>query len=156
MENNKIKKVHIKNGTSYYFDEVITFRDFDFDNILIDEKSHETILIYDISYETLIGAKLLRIRFNKIDGFVRVYDGTRYFTLFGSEKYDIIYNRIRYLIEVKSDIIYVVFFFHYYAKIKVGSYDSLLIEKILTLHYVKILIMSVLNKGQNHYDDDVS
>ena len=111
MENNKIKKVHIKNGTSYYFDEVITFRDFDFDNILIDEKSHENILIYDISYETLIGAKLLRIRFNKIDGFVRVYDGTRYFTLFGSEKYDTIYNRIRYLIEVKSDIIYVFFFF---------------------------------------------
>ena len=111
MENNKIKKVHIKNGTSYYFDEVITFRDFDFDNILIDEKSHENILIYDISYETLIGAKLLRIRFNKIDGFVRVYDGTRYFTLFGSEKYDTIYNRIRYLIEVKSDIIYVFFLF---------------------------------------------
>ena len=111
MENNKIKKVHIKSGTSYYFDEVITFRDFDFDNILIDEKSHENILIYDISYETLIGAKLLRIRFNKIDGFVRVYDGTRYFTLFGSEKYDTIYNRIRYLIEVKSDIIYVLFFF---------------------------------------------
>ena len=116
MENNKIKKVHIKNGTSYYFDEVITFRDFDFDNILIDEKSHENVLIYDISYETLIGAKLLRIRFNKIDGFVRVYDGTRYFTLFGSEKYDTIYNRIRYLIEVKSDIIYVLFFFSLLCK----------------------------------------
>ena len=48
------------------------------------------------------------------------------------------------------------FFSHYYAKIKVGSYDSLLIEKILTLHYVKILIKSVLNKVQNHYDDYIS
>ena len=49
---------------------------------LIDEKPHENILIYDISYKTLIGAKPLHIRFNKIDGFIRIYDGTRYLTLF--------------------------------------------------------------------------
>ena len=36
---------------------------------LIDEKPHENILIYDISYKTLIGAKPLHIRFNKIDGY---------------------------------------------------------------------------------------
>ena len=50
--------------------------DFDIDNILIDKKSHENILIYDISYKTLIGSKPLRIRFDKIDGFIRIYDGT--------------------------------------------------------------------------------
>ena len=38
--------------------------------------------------------KPLRIRFNKIDGFIRIYD-TRYLVLFGSEKYDFIYNRIK-------------------------------------------------------------
>ena len=43
-------------------------------------------------------AKPLCIRFDKIDGFIRVYDRTRYLVLFGSEKYDSIYNRIRYLI----------------------------------------------------------
>ena len=50
----------------------------------------------------MIGAKILRIRFNKIDGFVRVSDWTRYLLLFGGEKYDLIYNRVRYLIEVKN------------------------------------------------------
>ena len=50
--------------------------DFDIDNILIDKKSHENILIYGISYKTLIGSKPLRIRFDKIDGFIRIYDGT--------------------------------------------------------------------------------
>ena len=30
----------------------IILEDFDIENILIDKKSHETILIYDISYET--------------------------------------------------------------------------------------------------------
>ena len=47
----------MKNRTCYYFDYIIKLRDFDFDNILIDEKSHENILIYDIPYKTLIGSK---------------------------------------------------------------------------------------------------
>ena len=61
-------------------------------------------MIYEISYKTLIGSKPLRIRFDKIDGFIRIYDRTRYLTLFGSEKYDPIYERIRYLISLKSGI----------------------------------------------------
>ena len=39
MENNKFKKVHIKNRRCYYFDGIIKSEDFDFYNILIDEKS---------------------------------------------------------------------------------------------------------------------
>ena len=42
--------------------------------MLIDEKSHENILLFDISYKTLIGSKPLYIRFNKIDGFIRIYE----------------------------------------------------------------------------------
>ena len=56
------------------------------------------VLIYNISHKNLVAAKTFRIRFDKIDGFIRVYDGTRYLVLFGSEKYDSIYNRIRYII----------------------------------------------------------
>ena len=40
---------------------------------------------------------------------------------------------------------------HYFAKIKVDSYDSLPREKILTLHNVIIHIKSVLNKDKNPY-----
>ena len=36
---------------------------FNIDNILIDEKSHENILSYDIPCKTLIGSKPLHIRF---------------------------------------------------------------------------------------------
>ena len=84
-------------------------------------------MIYDISYKNLIDPKPLRIRFGKIDGFIRIYDGTRYLTLFGSEKYAAIYNRIRYLISQKSGITYIVS--HCFAEIKVDSYDSLPIKK---------------------------
>ena len=40
------------------------------DNILIDEKPYKNVLVYNISYKTLIDAKPLLIRFNKIDGFI--------------------------------------------------------------------------------------
>ena len=75
--------------------------------------------------------------------------GGRYSTLFGSENYDAVYNRIRYLVSLKSGITYI--FSHNFAKIKVDFYDSFAIQKILTLHNVIILIKSVLNKGENYY-----
>ena len=87
----------------------------------------ENILVYNILYKTSTGAKPLRIRFDKIDGFIRVYNGTRYVVLFEGEKYDFIYNRIRYLMGVKSGVTYVIS--HNYAKIKVDSCDSLPQEK---------------------------
>ena len=149
MENNEFKKVRIKNRTCYYFDDIIKLEDFDLDSILIDDKSQENILIYDISYKTLIHSKPLRIRFDKIDGFIRIYDGTRCLIMFGSEKCDTIYDRIRYLISLKSGITYISS--HYFAKIKVDSYDSLPIKKMLTLHNVIIHIKSVLNKDKSHY-----
>ena len=75
---------------------------------------------------------------------VRVYDRTRYLTLFGSKKYDAIYDfRIKYLISLKNAVTYI--FSHYIAKIKVDSCDSLPIEKILRI------IKSVLDKDKNHY-----
>ena len=67
--------------------------------------------------------KPLRIRFDKIDGIIKIYDGTRHLRLFSTKKYDAIYDRIRYLISLKSSITYI--FSHYFSQIKVDSYDSL-------------------------------
>ena len=83
-------------------------------------------MIYDIPYENLIGAKPLRIKFDKIDGFIRIYDGIKCLTLFGSEKYEVIYNRIRYLIGVKIRIAYI-----FYTKIKVDFLILCLLKKDL-------------------------
>ena len=35
-----------------------------------------------------MGAKPLGIRFDKVDGVIRIYDGTRYLELFGSRIYN--------------------------------------------------------------------
>ena len=76
------------------------------------------------------------IRFDKIDGIIRIYDRTRYLTLLDNKKYYAIYDKMRYLISTKSGITYTIF--HYFAKTKVDSYGSLPIEKTLTLHDVTI------------------
>ena len=55
--------------------------------ILLDEKPYENILIYKILSKTLVDAKSLRLKLNKVDGLIGVYDGTRYLVLFGPEKY---------------------------------------------------------------------
>ena len=54
-------------------------------------------MIYHISYKTWIDSKPLHIGFDEIDGFIRVYDGTRHLTLLGSEEYEAAYNRIGFL-----------------------------------------------------------
>ena len=103
---------------------------------MIGEKSYKNILVYDISYKTLIVEKSLCIRFEKVDVFIRIYDGTRYLVLSCGEKYDFIYNRIRYLIGVKSDITYDIS--HNDTKIKTDSYDSFPLNL-------------VWNQDENHY-----
>ena len=49
----------------------------------------------------LIDPKPLQIIFFKTDGFIRIYDGTRCLTLFGSEKFDAVYGRITYFMSQK-------------------------------------------------------
>ena len=118
-------------------DDISKLEDFDIDNILIDEKSHKNILIYDVSYKTFTAPKPLRLIFDKIDRFIRIYDGNRYLVLVGLQKYDSIYNKIRCPISPKSSITYI--FCHYFTKIKIDSYDPLPIKKILTLYNVILL-----------------
>ena len=61
-----------------------------------------------ISYscKSLIDSEPLRIRFDKLDGYIEIYDGTRYLTLFP--------------LSLKSGITNI--FSHYFAKCKVGSF----------------------------------
>ena len=68
----ELREVDIKSRTCYYSRNIIKIEDFHFDDILLDKKSQKI----------LIGAKPLHIRSDKADGFMRVYDETRYLALF--------------------------------------------------------------------------
>ena len=88
MENNgKLKEINIKSRTCCYFDDILKTEDFNFGNVLIDEKSYKNVLVYNIPYKILIGAIPLCVKFDKVEGFIRVYDGTRNSILFCPEKH---------------------------------------------------------------------
>ena len=127
----------------YYFDYTMKILDINFRGILLDEKKHENILIYDISYKTtFLGSLPLRIMFDKIDGFIKNYDRSIYLVLF-SYLYEEICNKIKYLISEKSGIADSINYS--FAKIRIDSYNSLPFEKILAFHNVIIFIKSVVN-----------
>ena len=120
--------------------------EFDLDNIWIGKKSHENILIYDLFYKTLIGPKPLLIRFDKIDGFIKIYDETKYLIFLALKNMTIFMTALD-ILRLISHITYL--FSHYFAKVDSG--DCLPTEKKLTLHNDLIQIKSVLNKDKNHY-----
>ena len=69
--------------------------------------------------------------------------------LISPESYYAIYDRIRYLISEKSVITYSIS--HNFTGIRIDSYNSLPIEKLLTFHNVIILIKSVVNMNKSNY-----
>ena len=83
MEYNKFKKVSIKIYKCFYLDDIIKFQDFGSDIVFYWMKCG-TRIFYSIG-----------IRLDKIEGIIEVYDSTRYFVLFGPEKYDAIYKKIK-------------------------------------------------------------
>ena len=75
-------------------------------------------MIYKVSYKTLIGAKRLSIRFDKIEGCIRLFDGTRYLAFL------VVKNMMLFTIELdltsqKSGITYVIS--HNFTGIKIDS-----------------------------------
>ena len=57
--------------------------------------------------------------FEKVSWFIRDYNGTKYLALFGPEKYDAIFNRIKHCTNLKSSIFCVVSY--NYGNIKIDS-----------------------------------
>ena len=100
MENKELTKMFIWNCMCYYFDVIIKIQNVDFNNIVIDENLYEIILNYDVSCKSLISEKHLFIMFDKVDGLIRNFDKTKYFSLFGSEKHNVIFYMTRCIISL--------------------------------------------------------
>ena len=57
----KFKDRSMKNHTYYFFDDIINIKNFDPNNIKIDEKLNKNILIYYNGYVTIKGLKYVKI-----------------------------------------------------------------------------------------------
>ena len=62
---------------------------------------YENTLIYNVSYKTSTCAKLLHIRFDKIDVLIKIHEKIRYLVLFDYSYCDKICDKTKYLISQK-------------------------------------------------------
>lgn len=87
----------------------------------------------------------------KVDGRIKKYYRTKYLGLFHSnEKYETIFEKIRYLVLLKNNVSDV--YPHKYLKIKIDSDDGVLLEKTWNIYNVVIIpVKSVFNKNRSHY-----
>ena len=96
-----------------------------------------------------MGPEPLRIRCDKIDGFIMVLESKiKHLVLFYYGLFDKICNKIKYLISKKRGITNSIN--HNFGR-NLNSYNSLPIQKKLTFHNVMILIKSVASKNKNEY-----
>ena len=73
----KVKDIDIKNLTYNFFDDIVNLRNFDPNNMKIDEKSYKDILIYYIGYVTIKDSNYVKINsvnplkliFSKVNGY---------------------------------------------------------------------------------------
>ena len=77
----------MKNHTYYFFDDIINIKDFDPNNIKIDEKSYKNILIYYIGYVTIkkdlkvYSLNPLYLIFSKLNGYFEEINENKYLML---------------------------------------------------------------------------
>ena len=58
---NKVEYIDIKSRKCYFSDHIINIKNFDSNNIKIDEKSYKNIFIYFIGYVTTKDSKYIKI-----------------------------------------------------------------------------------------------
>ena len=137
---NKIKDVNTKKQTYYSFDDIINIKNFDANNIKIDEKSY--ILIYYIGYVRIKDSENIKINsvnmlnliINKVNGYFEKINGNKYLTLVPTnesqekiKRFEEMWSKIRDLIKsvTKSSDDYN----EKYMKIKFNSDNELPLNK---------------------------
>ena len=86
---NEVKDTDIKNHTHYFSDNIINVKNFNPNNIKIDEKSYKNILLYYIWYVTIKDSKYIKIWsvnplyfvFSKVNGYFGEVNKSKYLTL---------------------------------------------------------------------------
>ena len=160
---NKVKDIDMKNRTWYFFNDIIKIKNFDSNNIKIDEKSYKNILIYYTGYVTIRDSKYVKIYLNtsdlifrKVNGYFEEINRKKYLTLVPTneskeiiKKYEELWNKIRDLIRSKtkkSDK-----YDENYKKIKFNSDDKLPLNKTIEIHNVTIVVKAVFYENNKYY-----
>ena len=115
----KVKYIDIKNHRYYFFNDIINIKNFDPNNIKIDEKSYKSILIYyiryikikDLKYVKINSVNFLYLIFSKANGYFEEINGNKYLTLVHTneskekiERYKEVWSKVRDLVRLITKI----------------------------------------------------
>ena len=83
---NKFKDIDTKNCMYYFFNDIINMKNFEPNNVKIDEKSYKNFLIYYIGYVTIKDSKYVNI--NSVNSLCLIFDKmNEYFEQINGDKY---------------------------------------------------------------------
>ena len=156
-----IKEINIKNGTYYFFDDIINIKKFYPKLVKIDKKSNKNIDIYYMGYITMKDSDYVKINsvnhlyliIGKVDEYIEESNGNKYLILDSTDKnkkllikYTKIWDRIKNLIEKVNNKPGE--YGKDFMKIKFNSDDNLPLNKTLKIHNITFLkrMVNIIHK----------
>ena len=158
-----IKQLNIKNRTYYFYNDLISLKDFDPNLIKLDKKPSMDISIYYIGYVTkkpeynIDSVNPLYLLISEFDGFIEEKEGSKYLNIALTDsnndvliKYAEVWRGIKDQIK-KINNGSVGKYTKDYMKIKFDSNDKLLLNKILKFCTLTIIIRNIFEKDGKYY-----
>ena len=153
---NVVKDISMKSHIYYFFDDIINIKEFDPNNIKLDENSYKNILIYYIGYVTIKDSKYVKINsvnplylmFNKMNGYFEEINGNKYLTVVAAnDSKDRIKNYEELWIKI-TDLIMLVTkkaddYDEKFIKIKLDSDDILSLNKMIKISVMVIVVRAI-------------
>ena len=163
----KVKDIDIRNRTYYFFNDIINIKNFNPNNIEVDENSYKNILNYYFGYVAIKDSKYVKINsvnplhliFKKVNRYFEEINGNKYLTLVPTnerkeeiKKYVELWIKIRDLIRLITKISdnYV----KKYMKIKLNSDDEIPLNKTTEILSMTIVVIVVFLENNKYYLQD--
>ena len=157
-----VKYINIKIRTFCFFNDIINIKDFDLDNIKIDEKSNKNILIYYTGYVSIkkylktYSVNPLYLIFGNVNVYFEEINGNKYLTLIlpneSKEKIKMyeelriqIRNLIRSITKNADD------YDEKYMKMKFDSYRNSPLDKTIEIPIVEIVVRAIFHENNKYY-----
>ena len=160
-----IKQINIKNGTYYFYNDIIDIKTFDSNMLKLDKKTYKNLDIYNIGYVTIkkIGygydinsVNPLYLRIDNANGYIEEINEDKYLVFDVTyenkkllKRYDDVFNGIMDKIKKIDDD-----WLEYakdYMKIKFNSDDNLPLSKQLKFYNMTVTIRCVFEEDNKLY-----
>ena len=157
-----IRQLNIKGRTCYFYNGLINIKNFNINNLKLDEKGVLGNDVYYIGYITkepqwdVNSVNLLYLIINRIKGHFKEVDGNKYLIINSEngdimQKYQELFDGLKETIKKINDNNQPIKYDDSYMKIKFNTDDNIPLNKIIYFPTITIIIRPVTKKGDKYY-----